>query len=99
MITQPTVTASVYGTELQTYAKMRDATDEFEVEGLHVPKVPGPVEMELRHKSCLSTIWVELLIDEKFRCEACHRNYQLASIYPLSIVEVPLVESRDDTRR
>jgi len=67
---------------------IKDVTDEFMVEGLHVPRVPNPLIIELRHKPCLSTIWVEALIDEKFHCAACKKDYRLLNIYPLKIVEV-----------
>jgi hypothetical protein len=79
---------NIYAANPESYQSMKDVTEDFKVQGLHTPKVPGSVEVELLHMPCLSLIFTTLHVDEEFTCYKCSKHYQIASIHPFKIVEV-----------
>jgi uncharacterized protein YbaR (Trm112 family) len=93
-ITRPTVTPreEAYGARVQTYEQRKDVTDEFQVLALDIRAVPDHVLLRILHKPCAVISWVDYEIDEVFYCRFCNRKFQIASVIPLKIVEVPTVE-------
>ena len=93
-ITRPTVTPreEAYGARVQTYEQRKDVTDEFQVLALDVRAVPNCVLLRMLHKPCLNISWVDCEIDKIFYCYTCGRKFQIASVVPFKIVEVPTVE-------